>query len=312
MYRIIDLYKDRPVNTTLLPTRTGFDFWDDLYTNNEATYDREFARRYKSFRYDDFLDAETKAEARSNLKLDIYSILTVNQKKYAELYRVFLVEDEDDPITYNYDMVETTGAMHSEDSFGQRTFTKGSQSNTIGQQENTYGQQTFTKGSQDMTYGATSFTEGQQQDTIGQRSDTIGGVTNSHNVAPFNATTVIPESSDVRTDQSNTTGAQSNTKGSRTDSTTQHVDTEGQRIDTTSQHIDTTGSRSDTEGQRIDTEGSFKNEHDSDAWTLTRKGNIGVQTAGDILRIHSEFWKSYKFMEMIFNDICAQLLMIGD
>lgn len=314
LYQIKKLYKEAKDNTSdLLPSNTGFDFWDEIYTGaQKAVLDREFARRYSGFFYTDFFSDESDiSEGLADLKDDILSILTFNKKRYEEMYRVFLVEDEDDPITYNYDMTETTGAQHSEDSHGQRTFTKGQQSNTIGQQETTYGAQTFTKGSEDMTYGATSFTEGQQEDTAGAKQDTLGGVTNSHNVAPYNSSETIAESEDVTSSQQNSYGAQTNTKGARTDTTTQHIDTDGQRIDTEAAHSDTVGSRSDTEGQRIDTDSSYKDEHDSDEWTLTRKGNIGVQTAGDILRIHTQYWtETYKFLQLIFDDISKQLLVV--
>ncbi len=228
-FKIIDLYKAIGTGESLLPTGTGFDFWEDTYEANTAVYDREFARRFTSFEYFDFMDADTVAEARENFHADVLSILTFNKKRYEEMYRVFLVEDADDPITYNYDMVETTGAQHTES-------TKGSQQNTTGAQENTTGQQTDT-----------------------------------HNVAPYNTTALSPESSDV--------------SGSRTDNLGQRIDTDGERTDT----------------------------YDSDEWTLTRRGNIGVQTAGDILNIHTRYWtETYKFFNLIFDDIAKQLLMVGD
>ena len=228
-FKVIDLYKAVGIGESLLPTGTGFDFWEETYEANTAVYDREFARRFTSFEYFDFMDAETIAEARENFHADVLSILTFNEKRYAEMYRVFLVEDEDDPITYNYDMVETTGAQHTES-------VKGEQTNTTGAQENTTGAQTDT-----------------------------------HNVAPYNTSTLTAESSDV--------------SGSRTDNF---------------------GEREDTDGERTDT-------YDSDEWTLTRKGNIGVQTAADILRLHTHYWtETYKFFNLIFDDIAKQLLMVGD
>ena len=213
MKKVIDLYKSLGENETLLPTNTGFDFWEDTYEAQPAIFDREFARRYTTFEIFDFMGAETMEESKANFKADVLSILTFNEKRYAEMYRVFLVENEDDPITYNYDMTETTGA-----------------------QENTTGAQTDT-----------------------------------HNVAPYNTSTLIAESSDV------------------------------------------SGSRTDNFGQRIDTDGARTDTYDSNAWTLTRKGNIGVQTAADILRLHTQYWtETYKFFNLIFDDIAKQLLMVGD
>lgn len=229
MKKIIDLYKSLGENETLLPTNTGFDFWEDTYEAQPAIFDREFARRYTTFEIFDFMGAETMEESKANFKADVLSILTFNEKRYAEMYRVFLVEDEDDPITYNYDMTETTGAQHT-------SSVKGEQLNTTGAQENTTGSQT------DM-----------------------------HNVAPYNTSTLTAESSDV------------------------------------------SGSRTDNFGQRVDTDGARTDTYDSDEWTLTRRGNIGVQTAGDILNIHTRYWtETYKFFNLIFDDIAKQLLMVGD
>ena len=228
-FKVIDLYKAVDIGESLLPTGTGFDFWEETYEANTAVYDREFARRYTSFEYFDFMEADTIAEARENFHADVLSILTFNKKRYEEMYRVFLVEDEDDPITYNYDMVETTGAQHTES-------TKGSQQNTTGEQHN----------------------------TVGQYTDTT-----STNVADASTLKVASQ-------------------------------------DQISEHTDTLG-------QRIDTEGERKDEYDSDEWTLTRRGNIGVQTAGDILNIHTRYWtETYKFFNLIFDDIAKQLLMVGD
>lgn len=230
-HKVIDLYK-KVIDTTsetLFPTDTDFDFWDDVYEDFQAEIDREFARRFKNFLYFDFLEAEAVSDALTNFKADVLSVLTFNQKRYAEMYRVFVVTDENDPLTYNYDMVETTGAQH--------------QQNVKGSQEN----------------------------TIGQHTDTIGAQTNTHSVAPYNEATFAPESQDEST----------------------------QRQDTIGQHTDTEGARTDT----IDT----------NEWTLTRRGNIGVQTASDMLRLHTDFWtEKYKFLQLIFDDIAKQLLLVGD
>ena len=269
--KVIELYKSILPAGELFPTNTTFDFWDDVYGAASAEYDREFARRYKNFLFFDFLEAETTSDALTNFKADVLSILTFNQKRYEEMYRVFCVTDEDDPLTYNYDMVETTGAQHTETEYGATSQTKG--------------QETFTKGQE-------TFTKGEEQLTKGSQSNTIGGTTNTHAVAPYNVSTLTPESSDTMTQQSNTEG--------------QRIDTEGQRIDTNSQRQDTNSARTDTALAHTD-------QVDSDEWTLTRRGNIGVQTASDMLRLHTQYWtEQYKFMQLIFDDIAAQLLLIGE
>ena len=269
--KIIELYKSILPAGELFPTSTSFDFWDDVYGAASAEYDREFARRYKNFLFFDFLEAETTSDALTNFKSDVLSILTFNKKRYEEMYRVFCVTDEDDPLTYNYDMVETTGAQHTETEYGATSQTKG--------------QEIFTKGQE-------TFTKGEEQLTKGSQSNTIGGTTNTHAVAPYNVSTLTPESSDTMTQQSNTEG--------------QRIDTEGQRIDTNSQRQDTNSARTDTALAHTD-------QFDSDEWTLTRRGNIGVQTASDMLRLHTQYWtEQYKFMQLIFDEIAAQLLLIGE
>lgn len=239
MQKIIDMYKYCVENDNM-PLFPPFeadpenpawsDFWANTYFANEGSYeayDREFARRYKNFRYFDFLEADNMSDTIQNFWSDVASILQLNQKKYQEMYRIFVLSDEDMPITYNYDMTETTGAQ----------------------------KQTSVKGSQENTYGA--------------RTDTIGAIDNTHKVAPFNTTSPQTDSQDI-----------------------------------TAQRQDTTGTHTDTEGTRTDT-------IDNDAWTLTRRGNIGTQTAADVAGSFVKFFdNNFKFMLMIFEDICKQLLMI--
>lgn len=256
-FTVLDLYKHVQPSGKLFPVSTSFEWWDDVYTSKSAVYDREFARRFANFIYFDFLKAEAVAGSVADFKADVLSILTLNQKKYAEMYRAFVVSDQDDPLTYNYDMTETTGAQHSETKYGATSATKG--------------QESYTKGSE-------TITKGEQQNTD-------GAVTNTHSVAPFNSVSPQAESSDAKT-------AQTYTEGQRQDINGQRQDTYGSRTDTTLEHTD---------------------EMDSDEWTLTRRGNIGVQTAGDMLRIHTDYWTNhFKFMEMIFEDICKQLLLVGN
>lgn len=299
MRTIKELYKELQPNGRLFPINTDLDFWDGIYPDNSEVIDREFARRFSSFRYFDFMEAETLSESISNFKADVLSVLSTNQKRYAEMYRVFLVTDEEDPITYNYDMTETTGAQKQTNVYGGTSFTKG-------QETFTKGSETFTKGLETITTGSQTLTKGEEQDTKGQQINTEGAVTNTHSVAPYDSITLMNESADDKT-------SQEITEGQRIDTFGQRVDTNGQRIDTNAEREDTYSQRQDTESARTDTTTSHTDTISNDAWTLTRKGNIGVQTAGDILRIHTEYWtETYKFIQLIFDDICKSLLLIGD
>ena len=185
MFKTIDLYKALTAGEKLMPTVTGFDWWENVYTSNSAVYDREFVRRYSDFLYDDFMGADEIDDSKADFKADILSILTLNQKKYAEMYRIFVLTDADMPITYNYDMTETYGATKTTSVKGSQTNTIGSHTDTIGAITDThktapFDSNTFQNESQDET-ASRSDTYGQRSDTDGQRTDTVdtNAVTNT-------------------------------------------------------------------------------------------------------------------------------------
>lgn len=68
------------------------------------------------------------------------------------------------------------------------------------------------------------------------------------------------------------------------------------------------GARSDafTKGEQSDTLAKTGTED----YTLTRNGNIGVQTGTEMLDKHNRYWDKYKFYEYIFACICADLLLV--
>ena len=228
MQKIIDMYKYVVAddNTPLLPpTETGdnplwYDFWTNTYFGDDEDYyqiiDRKFAQMYGDFKYYDFLEEEDQSmsDTITHFWTDCFAILAKNQKRYQEMYRIYLATDAQIPFDYNYDLTET--------------------------------------------YGKTKTTT-----VYGSHTDTIGQVQDTHSVAPFNSTVPQVESQD-----------------------------------TTAQRSDTIGSHTDTV--------------DGDAVTNTKKGNIGVQTASDVADRFISMWARYKFLELIFEDICKELLMIGD
>lgn len=71
------------------------------------------------------------------------------------------------------------------------------------------------------------------------------------------------------------------------------------------------GSREDvtqfTKGQETDTNRS----QGTDSHTLRRYGNIGVMTVDDLLKKHKDFWLVWDFLQVIFDDICRDYLLIG-
>lgn len=87
----------------------------------------------------------------------------------------------------------------------------------------------------------------------------------------------------------------------------------GKQADSTTE---TVGSRQDTKaatkGQQVDSETQTKGEQtNTEEYEMRRHGNIGTQTASQVMELHADFWKNFDFYQMIFNDILKELLMVG-
>ncbi len=50
----------------------------------------------------------------------------------------------------------------------------------------------------------------------------------------------------------------------------------------------------------------------TESYTLTRKGNIGVSTATDMIKKHVDFWTSFNFYHYVFSVIARELLTVND
>lgn len=50
---------------------------------------------------------------------------------------------------------------------------------------------------------------------------------------------------------------------------------------------------------------------DTNSHTLTRKGNIGVMTATDVMSKHVDFWSMFDFYDYVFKIIARELLCVG-
>lgn len=122
----------------------------------------------------------------------------------------------------------------------------------------------------------------------------------------------------IETMDRDTTSNNSNTYGQRTDSVGLGSQTNTSEVDVSpydsesyyNDHkvTDVLGARQDsnTKGSQSDT----LNNTGTEDYTLTRRGNIGVQTGTEMLDKHTRFWDNYKFYEYIFANICADLLLI--
>lgn len=146
-------------------TDTTADFWGD-YKEHYNYFDRLFMKTYRSFLAFN-AEGDEIDECADEFRADVYSWLTANDKRYSELYRVQLVSNQDDPITFNYDLKETyTGSLQRSvsDISGERQDST-SKSTVFGAKSTTYGEQSD-------TVGATSITYGQQSETVGARKTT--------------------------------------------------------------------------------------------------------------------------------------------
>lgn len=130
-------------------------------------------------------------------------------------------------------------------------------------------------------------------DVFGQRiiseENTIGSQENSavDKVAPYDSETF-----------SNESRAETNL-GERQDESTKTHNTFTDTHGTETESSTTYGTHSDT------------HEHEgSDSYTITKKGNIGVQTQSEVMDKHVRFWNGYNFYRIIFEDICKDLLLI--
>lgn len=136
----------------------------------------------------------------------------------------------------------------------------------------------------DNTYGqridSGSFTEGSRTDS-GNQTTGQQNTTTTNSVMPYDKIEFTPETRNEML------------AGSRFDIT---GFTKGQQLDTSS----------NTKGQQIDDLDRTYNED----YTLTRVGNIGVQTATDMIDKHKKFWSLWEFYEYIFKEISKDLLLL--
>ena len=281
-------------DTALLSTYNG-DFWNE-YIKNHKEYDRLFMRMFKSFIY--FLQdgSESIDVVLTNFIEDVKLHLTVNSKKYSELYRTYIVTDDDYMLLDNYNVKETMNKQNSYEG-----------SNVLGERNDvtndTIG--AITTNTSSIIGAITTNTK----NTIGaittNTTSTIGEQSNSEikKVSPYDSNTFNNESGTdssfgKRSDSGNTTTNEHIDSGNST--TNEHTDSGNT---TTNEHTD---NLTFTKGQQTDSHSN----NSTESYELTRKGNIGVQTGADMSRKHDSFWTPYEFYTMIFKDICKELLLV--
>lgn len=279
---INDIYKEnKEANKPMLSDYDAI-FWVVYYTQHQY-FDRVFRNKYKSFFPMD-QDGDI-SDVSDSFREDVYSWLMLNDKRYRELYRVNVIEDNEAySLTNNYDLTETV--YRTEDMQGERV--KGSE--TISDTGSTiYGAQTvaanteLVTGSQENGTSET-FNKGEQENET------------ENTVSAFNSQTYEPETKTVTTDGAREDGREvTETRGSRTD-TNETSTSYGTHTDTSSaQKVD--GERTDTESRGVTTES-----------TLHRVGNMGVSTVDDMLQKHVATWAAFNFYDFIFDEIAREFL----
>ena len=120
-FKVEELYKTaKQSNVALLPVNTNFEWWEE-YENNASIYDRYILDTFRNFYYWVVFNGSTPAEVLEDFKEAITSFLTINQKRYSELYRLHVLPNDSYDIVNNYSVVEkskrttTEGARTDED-----------------------------------------------------------------------------------------------------------------------------------------------------------------------------------------------------
>ena len=229
MKTVNDMFNYAVKNNLKLLSEFNADFWKE-YTTNAGSYDSLFRRMYYSFKF--FLQSEEEdiSVVTNNFINEVNHHLMINKKRYEELYRVYVLADEKNSLTDNYNVTET---MNRE---------VGSENTNI--------------------YGGRE--DSQQYSKGAQSNDTTEQVT-TFDSDSFNNDKKYTNSDGAREDNS------VNVKGEQTDSLTST---------------------------------------ETETYTHTKVGNIGVQTVTDMLVKHEKFWSDYMFYEKVFENICAELLIV--
>ena len=177
MKTVKELYQVTKVNEEPLLSDYSAEWWSE-YVENYADFDAIFAKMFKTFVYYDQDSEETVSEIQEDFTHTVERWLRMNDKRYAELYRIHVLpDDEAYALTNNYDMHETysgTNASQGSAITGQRTDVTIDETGTQyasdvnkvtgwnSSTENTNDSSTNAVGSREDTH---QFTKGSQQDT---------------------------------------------------------------------------------------------------------------------------------------------------
>lgn len=108
-FDVKEMYNYAKDNNMKLLSEYEGNFWSD-YLENSEKYDRAFARIYKSYRYYDQEPFNTLAdvgEVTQNFIDAVNDFLLLNDKRFSELYRIKVLNDEDISLLSDYNTTET-------------------------------------------------------------------------------------------------------------------------------------------------------------------------------------------------------------
>lgn len=130
MKTVKDLYKMSKEALVPYPLLTSYnpagdiDWWSD-YRESFSVFDEQFMRQFKTFVFFDQEKDDTDDDIMTNWQSTLYSWFMMNDKRYAELYRIHVIpDDEAYALTNNYDLHETYSGTNSNTgavTTGQRT-----------------------------------------------------------------------------------------------------------------------------------------------------------------------------------------------
>lgn len=283
-YTIKDIFTQSQSENKPMLSNYNADFWSG-YVSNYNYFDRRFKKLYTSWYPFDQETKEGRQYVADEFRADVYAHLMANDKRYSELYRINVIQDNDAySLTNNVDYTEE----YSEESHLDREFNKGAQ---------TDGDTGFIAHGQQIVDEDKSKTIGQQiNDEDISRSYGQHTTTDSRSVSAFNSEGYSPAEQNERNDAAHTdTEDNTYTLGS-------HTDTEDNSV-TYGSHRDDTGN-THTEGARIDT----TDDDGTKEYTLHKVGNMGVQTVDDMIKKHWDNWTLFDFYGFIFAEISRVLL----
>ena len=325
MITVNDMYKDARSSNAPLLSNYEATFWSE-YVSDFSNYDRVFNRLYKSFEY--FLQEEddSVSECRSNFTEDVKCLLIANSKKYSELYRTYKIDDSIYSLTDNYDVTETYSGnklTNIESRLGSRTDNTetsdviGSKTDSI---ENTdiigaiTNTETMNNGvkntNENTTYGAKNTNENTiygsgSSETVDEVSPMDSNMFYNNNK---NSTITSEKTDSKQTTHSTFTDSKQTTYSAFTDSKTIN---EAERTNTSNNVVNSGEQNNSSNNKYIKGEQSDTHNHnETESYNIRKRGNIGVQTATDMISKHNQFWNSYEFYTLIFKDICKELLSI--